>query len=134
MVQVMDDISFYKIPIYDFPIDQEQDDEETIEENKELRSMLPFAIVGADEEVYLDETPVRCRKYPWGIVEGYYEIILVDNPQHSDLSTLRFVLLSSHLQDLKEITQDVLYEKYRTECLSKEAGNEDSILREQDNK
>ena len=63
-----------------------------------------------------------------------YEIITVDNPQHSDLSTLRFVLLSSHLQDLKEITQDVLYEKYRTECLSKEAGNEDSILREQENK
>jgi len=35
----MEDIEYYKIPIYNFPYDDEIDDEETIEENNELRVM-----------------------------------------------------------------------------------------------
>ncbi|KAI8904424.1 Septin-type guanine nucleotide-binding (G) domain-containing protein [Gorgonomyces haynaldii] len=35
--RVMDDIHFFNIPIYDFPVDPEEDDEETIEENNELQ-------------------------------------------------------------------------------------------------
>lgn len=34
---VMTDIAKHSIPIYDFPIDPDHDDEETIEENNELR-------------------------------------------------------------------------------------------------
>lgn len=33
----MEDIEFYDIPVYDFPYDVEEDDEETIQDNKELR-------------------------------------------------------------------------------------------------
>jgi len=33
----MEDIEYYKIPIYNFPYDDEIDDDETIEENNELR-------------------------------------------------------------------------------------------------
>ncbi len=33
----MEDIAFHDIPIYNFPYDVEEDDEETIEENTELR-------------------------------------------------------------------------------------------------
>jgi len=44
----------------------------------------------------------------------------VDNEQHCDFSKLRYMLLTSHLQDLKEITHDVLYEHYRTERLSRD--------------
>lgn len=43
----------------------------------------------------------------------------MDNPQHSDFARLRSALLSTHLQDLKEITHDFLYENYRTEKLSR---------------
>ncbi|CAG8618312.1 10845_t:CDS:2, partial [Scutellospora calospora] len=46
-----------------------------------------------------------------------------DDPQHSDFARLRSALLSSHLQDLKEITHDFLYENYRTEKLSRSADN-----------
>lgn len=35
--RVMEDIAYYKIPIYNFPYDEEEDDDETIEENNELR-------------------------------------------------------------------------------------------------
>ena len=65
--------------------DVEEDDEETIEDNSELRSLLPFAIIGSEVETGGD-APVRARVYPWGTAE-------VDNPKHSDFSKLRSALL-----------------------------------------
>ncbi|CAO3609506.1 unnamed protein product [Cunninghamella blakesleeana] len=112
--RIMEDIDHYNIPIYNFPYDVEEDDEDTIEENSELRTLLPFSIIGSDEEIVVGGRTTRGRQYPWGAVE-------VDNPQHSDFARLRSALLSSHLQDLKEITHDFLYENYRTEKLSRNA-------------
>ncbi|KAK1979190.1 Septin-domain-containing protein [Colletotrichum cereale] len=111
---IMEDIEHYRIPIYNFPYDVEEDDEDTIEENAELRGMIPFAIVGSEEFVEIGGRRVRARQYPWGIVE-------VDNPHHSDFLAIRSALLHSHLLDLKEVTFDFLYENYRTERLSKTA-------------
>jgi len=109
---VMEDIEHYRIPVYNFPYDIEEDDEDTVEENAELRGLMPFAIVGSEEVVEVNGRRVRARQYPWGIVE-------VDNPRHSDFLAVRSALLHSHLADLKEITHDFLYENYRTEKLSK---------------
>ncbi|KAF1922788.1 neuronal-specific septin-3 [Didymella exigua CBS 183.55] len=109
---VMEDIEHYRIPVYNFPYDIEEDDEDTVEENAELRGLMPFAIVGSEDVVEINGRRVRARQYPWGIVE-------VDNPRHSDFLAVRSALLHSHLADLKEITHDFLYENYRTEKLSK---------------
>lgn len=109
---VMEDIEHYRIPVYNFPYDIEEDDEDTVEENAELRSLMPFAIVGSEEIVEIGGRRVRARQYPWGVVE-------IDNPRHSDFLAVRSALLHSHLADLKEITHDFLYENYRTEKLSK---------------
>ncbi|KAF7376561.1 Chloride channel protein [Mycena sanguinolenta] len=109
---VMEDIDHYDIPIYNFPYDVEEDDEETIQENMELRALLPFAVIGSEEEIDVGGEPVRARIYPWGVAE-------VDNPDHSDFGRLRNAILSSHLADLKMLTEDVLYETYRTEKLSR---------------
>lgn len=38
--QVMEDIEHYNIPVYNFPYDHEEDDEETIADNSELRVRL----------------------------------------------------------------------------------------------
>jgi cell division control protein 11 len=35
--QIMEDIENYDIPVYNFPYDVEEDDEETIQDNSELR-------------------------------------------------------------------------------------------------
>ena len=48
--------------------------------------MLPFAVVGSEEEVEIDGEPIRARSYPWGLVE-------VDNPNHSDFVRLRGAIL-----------------------------------------
>lgn len=109
---VMEDIEHYRIPVYNFPYDIEEDDEDTVEENAELRGLMPFAIVGSEDIVEIGGRKVRARQYPWGVVE-------VDNPRHSDFLAIRSALLHSHLADLKEITHDFLYENYRTEKLSK---------------
>lgn len=85
-LQIMEDIEYYGIPVYNFPYDAEEDDEETIADNSALRALLPFAIVGS-EEILIDGEPVRGRRYPWGIVE-------VDNPDHSDFTRLRNALLA----------------------------------------
>jgi len=108
----MEDIEHYRIPVYNFPYDIEEDDEDTVEENAELRGLMPFAIVGSEDIVEVEGKRVRARQYPWGVVE-------VDNPRHSDFLAIRSALLHSHLADLKEITHDFLYENYRTEKLSK---------------
>jgi cell division control protein 11 len=136
--RVMEDIEHYDVPIYNFPYDVEDDDEETVQDNSELRAMLPFAIVGSEEEIEIEGEPVRARVYPWGIVE-------VDNPKHSDFSRLRTALLmwvflaglvlpdadgrrSTHLADLKSLTHDVLYETYRTEKLSRTVHADGSVF------
>ncbi|KAK5109886.1 hypothetical protein LTR62_006493 [Meristemomyces frigidus] len=116
---IMEDIEHYRIPVYNFPYDIEEDDEDTVEENAELRGLMPFAIVGSEDVVEVDGRRTRARQYPWGIVE-------VENPRHSDFLAIRSALLHSHLADLKEITHDFLYENYRTEKLSKSVAGGDT--------
>ncbi|EEB93056.1 hypothetical protein MPER_08343 [Moniliophthora perniciosa FA553] len=110
--RIMEDIQHYDIPIYNFPYDVEEDDEETIQENLELRALMPFAVIGSEEDIEIDGESVRGRAYPWGVVE-------VDNPDHCDFVRLKSALFSSHLYDLRSLTEEVLYEVYRTEKLSK---------------
>ncbi|KAJ2851165.1 Cell division control protein 11 [Coemansia brasiliensis] len=112
--RIMNDIQEYNIPVFSFPDSNEDDDvvdEETAEENAELRAMMPFAVVGCEEVINDDGRPVRVRSYPWGIVQ-------VDNDEHSDFDRLRYVLLNSHIGDLRDQTQNAIYELYRTEKLS----------------
>ncbi|KAJ2785035.1 Cell division control protein 11 [Coemansia javaensis] len=113
--RIMNDVAHYGIPVYNFPNPEDDDeDEETAEENAELRTMMPFATVGCEEVFNEDGRPVRVRTYPWGVVQ-------VDNDEHSDFDRLRYVLLNSHIGDLRERTQNDLYELYRTEKLSTNA-------------
>lgn len=40
--RIMEDIEHYGIPVYNFPYDVEEDDEDTIADNSELRVSRPF--------------------------------------------------------------------------------------------
>ncbi len=75
-------------------------------------SKVPFAVVGADREVALpDGRKVRGRRYPWGTIE-------VDNEEHCDFVKLRQMLIRTHMEELKEHTNNVLYENYRSDKLT----------------
>lgn len=43
----MEDIEYYSIPVYNFPFDEEEDDEETILDNSELRVRFTLFILNA---------------------------------------------------------------------------------------
>lgn len=83
---IMEDIDYHKISIYNFPYDIEEDDEETVEENAELRGLLPFAIVGSEDVIEINGKSIRARVYPWGHID-------VDDPRYSDFLPLRSALL-----------------------------------------
>ena len=66
----MDDLNQHQLPFFNFPVYEEEDDEDVIQENKDLRSLLPFAVMGSDSTVVVDGVRTRCRQYPWGTVFG----------------------------------------------------------------
>jgi septin 7 len=74
-------------------------------------SKVPFAVVGATNEINsADGRKVRGRRYPWGVIE-------VDNEEHCDFVKLRQMLIRTHMEELKEHTNNILYENYRTDKL-----------------
>lgn len=109
--RIHDDIKYQQIEIFE-PPRYDNDDEETVAENEEIMSKVPFAVVGSTETVKTaDGRQVRGRSYPWGVIE-------VDNEDHCDFVKLRQLLIRTHLEELRERTANVLYENYRTEKLS----------------
>jgi len=110
-LRILADIKYHDIHIFEGP-HYEKDDEETIAENKEIMDKVPFAVVGANSEVTNSEgRKVRGRQYPWGIIE-------VDNEEHCDFVKLRQMLIRTHMEELKEHTNNALYENYRSEKLT----------------
>ena len=108
--QVLADIAFHQIHIFQAPT-YENEDEESLAEAEEIASKIPFAVVGSDKIVPTpDGRKVRGRVYPWGVVE-------VDNEEHCDFVKLRQMLIRTYMEELREYTDNVLYENWRTEKL-----------------
>lgn len=110
--RILADIAHAGIRIFQAPV-YENEDEETIAENEEISSKIPFAVIGSDSLVTTPDgrQNVRGRAYPWGVVE-------VDNEDHCDFVKLRQMLIRTHMEELREHTNDVLYENYRTAKLT----------------
>nr|CAD7567877.1 unnamed protein product [Timema californicum] len=73
------------------------EDEDFKQQDRELKACVPFAVVGSNTVLEVAGKRIRGRQYPWGVVE-------VENPQHSDFIKLRTMLISTHMQDLKDVT------------------------------
>ncbi|TPX62447.1 hypothetical protein SpCBS45565_g07017 [Spizellomyces sp. 'palustris'] len=122
---VVEDLARFGLPVFAFPEDPDVEyDKDAIELNEELRAMLPFAIVNAEEHELEDDAPedddasirknesprILGREYPWGIVE-------VQNPSHCDFLRVKETLFITHLHELKLLTRELYYEQWRTEKL-----------------
>lgn len=108
---ILEDLKYHQIEYYNFPYDLENDDNETIDTNSYLRSLIPFSVIGSNQVFEINGEYIRGRKYPWGFIN-------IEDHELSDFVILRNLLLISHLQDLKDYTHEILYERYRTEALS----------------
>ncbi|XP_034942974.1 septin-7 isoform X1 [Chelonus insularis] len=106
--QVLNEIAQHKIKIYEFP---ELEEEEENKLHKILRDRVPFAVVGANTVIEHDGKKIRGRKYPWGVAE-------VENLEHCDFIALRNMVIRTHLQDLKDVTNNVHYENFRCRTLA----------------
>ncbi|ODV76744.1 Septin [Suhomyces tanzawaensis NRRL Y-17324] len=117
---ILEDLSNYGINYYKFnEYEYEQDyiDDEIIEYNKYLNSLVPFAIIGANdyqENPNEDEDLLKLRV----LNPINTKPINVENPEVNDFTILKNVLLITHLNEFKELTHDLIYENYRTEALS----------------
>jgi septin 7 len=120
----LNDIAYHQIRIFQAPT-YENEDEETIAEAEEIASKIPFAVVGSNKFVTTpDGRSVRGRAYPWGIVE-------VDNEDHCDFVKLRQMLVRTYMEELREHTNNVLYENWRTEkLLSMGVAQDSSVFKE----
>lgn len=107
--QILNEIAQNKIKIYEFPDTLEEDEEHKI--NKSLKERVPFAVVGSNVVIEQDGKKIRGRKYPWGVAE-------VENLEHCDFIAMRNMIIRTHLQDLKDVTNNVHYENYRCRKLA----------------
>uniref|UniRef100_A0A8C7XGC0 Septin n=1 Tax=Oryzias sinensis TaxID=183150 RepID=A0A8C7XGC0_9TELE len=103
--QIMKEIQENEIKIYEFP---ETEDEEEMKLVKKIKDRLPLAVVGSNTIIEVDGKRVRGRKYPWGVAEGESfksEFVLFRNP---------LFIFRTHMQDLKDVTNNVHYENFRS--------------------
>ncbi|KAI0004242.1 cell division control/GTP binding protein [Russula compacta] len=122
--RILADIAYHNIHIFQAPT-YDNEDEETITETEEIASKIPFAVVGSDKVVQVSGGRyVRGRSYPWGVIE-------VDNEEHCDFVKLRQMLVRTYMEELREYTNDTLYENWRTEkLLSMGVAQDSSVFKE----
>ncbi|KAK2110800.1 Septin-7 [Saguinus oedipus] len=136
--QIMKEIQEHKIKIYEFP---ETDDEEENKLVKKIKDRLPLAVVGSNTIIEVNGKRVRGRQYPWGVAEVEngehcsntiievngkrvrgrqypWGVAEVENGEHCDFTILRNMLIRTHMQDLKDVINNVHYENYRSRKLA----------------
>ncbi|KAG8565572.1 hypothetical protein GDO81_012907 [Engystomops pustulosus] len=74
------------------------------------REMIPFAVVGSDQEYQINGRRILGRKTKWGTIE-------VENIAHCEFACLRDLLIRTHMQNIKDITSSIHYEAYRVKRL-----------------
>jgi septin 3/9/12 len=74
------------------------------------QSIIPFAVVGSEESITINNKTVRGRQNRWGTIN-------VEDERHCEFVYLRDFLTRTHLQDLIETTSQIHYESFRAKQL-----------------
>lgn len=67
---ILDDLESNDIQLYQFPDPDSEEDEEFIQQDRELKASIPFAVVGSNTVIEVAGKKIRGRQYPWGVVDG----------------------------------------------------------------
>uniref|UniRef100_A0A3B3QQ63 Septin 9 n=1 Tax=Paramormyrops kingsleyae TaxID=1676925 RepID=A0A3B3QQ63_9TELE len=94
-----------------YPQKEFDEDAEDRAINERIRGMVPFAVVGSDQECQVNGRRLLGRKTKWGTIE-------VENIAHCEFAYLRDLLIRSHMQNIKDITSSIHYEGYRVRRLN----------------
>ncbi|NP_001314904.1 septin 9b isoform b [Danio rerio] len=107
--KIREDLRANEIDIY--PQKEFDEDAEDRMINEKIREMIPFAVVGSDQEYQVNGKRLLGRKTRWGTVE-------VENTTHCEFAYLRDLLIRTHMQNIKDITSSIHYEMYRVRRLN----------------
>lgn len=110
--RILQQIEEHKIEIFAPGLEDADAEPQAHKETLDLLASIPLSVIGADTYYKVGDQTVRGRQYAWGLVE-------VDNEAHCDFTKLRKMLVSSHLHDLKGLSEEIHYERYRKEMLDK---------------
>uniref|UniRef100_A0A673HAX1 Neuronal-specific septin-3-like n=1 Tax=Sinocyclocheilus rhinocerous TaxID=307959 RepID=A0A673HAX1_9TELE len=94
-----------------YPQKEFDEDAEDRTINEKIREMIPFAVVGSDQEYQVNGRRLLGRKTKWGTIE-------VENIAHCEFAYLRDLLIRTHMQNIKDITSSIHYEMYRVRRLN----------------
>ncbi|KPP75422.1 septin-9-like [Scleropages formosus] len=94
-----------------YPQKEFDEDAEDRVTNERIREMIPFAVVGSDQEYQVNGRRLLGRKTKWGTIE-------VENIAHCEFAYLRDLLIRTHMQNIKDITSSIHYEAYRVRRLN----------------
>ncbi|NXV20181.1 SEPT9 protein, partial [Cepphus grylle] len=108
-VRIMADLLANGIDVY--PQKEFDEDSEDRLVNEKFREMIPFAVVGSDQEYQVNGRRILGRKTKWGTIE-------VENTTHCEFAYLRDLLIRTHMQNIKDITSNIHFEAYRVKRLN----------------
>ncbi|XP_061766781.1 neuronal-specific septin-3-like isoform X1 [Nerophis ophidion] len=94
-----------------YPQKEFDEDAEDRTINDKIREMIPFAVVGSDQEYQENGKRILGRRTKWGTIE-------VENIAHCEFAYLRDLLIRTHMQNIKDITGSIHYETYRVRRLN----------------
>ena len=114
--RILKELDDNKISIFRIPECDSDEDELFKKKDQELRDSIPYATIGSTSQVDINGRKSRGRVYPWGVID-------IQDEAYSDFIRLK-TFLSLHMQDLKDATNETLYENYRSIYLSQQ--NEES--------
>ncbi|KAG8624707.1 hypothetical protein KVT40_007774 [Elsinoe batatas] len=106
--RIRDEFAFHNIRM--FPYDSDEYDREENELNQQIKSTVPFAVVGSEKTITVNGRAVRGRQNRWGVIN-------VEDENHCEFIYLRDFLIRTHLQDLIETTSQIHYESFRAKQL-----------------
>jgi septin 2 len=112
--RILNDIKSNEISVYSMPDNDPEEDADFAEQIQALKAAMPFAVSASLETHEVRGKQVLGRAYPWGIFE-------TENQDHCDFTKLRSLLVT-HMQDLREVTQEVHYENYRAARMGSSSG------------
>ena len=107
--RIREEFAFHRLNMFPYD-DGEYNDEET-GMNNQIKSLIPFAVVGSEKNISVNGKIVRGRQNRWGVIN-------VEDETHCDFVALRNFLTRTHLQDLIETTSHIHYESFRAQQLN----------------
>ena len=114
--KILKDLTDNEISIFRIPECDSDEDESFRKKDQELKDSMPYAVMGSTNQVEINGRKTRGRIYPWGVID-------IQDETYSDYIRLK-TFLSLHMQDLKDTTNEVLYENYRSVFLAKQVMEE----------